>query len=285
MKTSTLKILRTCSLTIALLGSAAFVTVVSVPDMAFAKSGNDGGKGAENGKGKENDASNGKSNGSNAKSNDGGEKSKSKSSGSETSSKTKSKSSTKSKRLSDELGVSASELGALNAAHANANAFKNASPNSRVGRIGAYRDAVVEGRELEAEFEEKSAVLDAMTPPARDVSLIETDLNGALNDVATKSDDVARLEADLAMAGGADPSIEAELAAARDALANAEATERSLQVELAEAEAYATLEAQLADLEARLQAQPELERDLLDAAANKPVTDAVEEAVKKLLGL
>ncbi len=38
-------------------------------------------------------------------------------------------------------GAIASKLGALNAAHASATAFANASPNSRVGRIAAYRDA------------------------------------------------------------------------------------------------------------------------------------------------
>ena len=35
----------------------------------------------------------------------------------------------------------ASKLGALNAAHASAKALANASPNSRVGKIAAYRDA------------------------------------------------------------------------------------------------------------------------------------------------
>ena len=38
-------------------------------------------------------------------------------------------------------GDIASKLGALNAAHASATALANASPNSRVGKIAAYRDA------------------------------------------------------------------------------------------------------------------------------------------------
>lgn len=38
----------------------------------------------------------------------------------------------------------ASKLGALNAYHASPNAFKNASPNSRVGRIAAYWDKLQE---------------------------------------------------------------------------------------------------------------------------------------------
>ena len=38
-------------------------------------------------------------------------------------------------------GAIASKLGALNAAHASANALAKAKPNSRVGKIAAYRDA------------------------------------------------------------------------------------------------------------------------------------------------
>lgn len=282
MKTSTLKVLRACSLTIALLGSAAFVAAVSVPDMAFAKSGSEGnGNGGGNGNGNGNGGGNGKSNGNGnggaAKTTDGGEKSKTKSGGTEASKKTKSKASTKTKRLADELGVSPSELGALNAAHANANAFKNASPNSRVGRIAAYRDAVLEGRELEAELAEKTALFDAMDVP-RDRAEIETELGDAQDDVAAKAAEVARLEA------LADPD-EIELQAARDALIDAEDAEQALLDELEQADDYADLEAEIADLEGRLEDQPELERELLEAAANKPVTDAVEEAVKKLLGL
>ena len=45
----------------------------------------------------------------------------------------------KSEKVSN--GNIASKLGALNAAHASAKALANASPNSRVGKIAAYRDA------------------------------------------------------------------------------------------------------------------------------------------------
>lgn len=40
-------------------------------------------------------------------------------------------------------GSDASSLGALNAAHASENALAHANPNSRVGKIAAYRDAVL----------------------------------------------------------------------------------------------------------------------------------------------
>ena len=283
MKTSTLKALRACSLTIALLGSAAFVTALSAPDMAYAKSGNESGgngngNGGSNGNGNGgNGKSNGNGNGNNSTATDSGEKTKANSNGAEATKKTKARTKAKSEGLANALGVSASELGALNAAHANANAFKNASPNSRVGRIGAYRDAVLEGRELEADLMEKASRLEGMEAP-RDLADIESDLAGAQGDVAARADELARLEAMV------DPD-ELELEAARTALAETEAAEQALQDELANAGAYADLEAEIADLEERLEDQPELERDLLEAAANKPVTDAVEAAVKKLLGL
>jgi hypothetical protein len=295
MKTPTLRVLRACTLTIALLGSAAIVAAISLPDVAFAKSGNEGGNGNGNGGGNGNgngggngngnakSNGNGGGNGSNAKASGGGETQSTKAKGAEASKKTKV--SAKTKRLADELGVSASELGALNAAHANANAFKNAAPNSRVGRIGAYRTAVLEGRELEAELAEKQALLDALTPPDRPASEVAAELDDAVEDVAAKARDVAQLEDDLAAAGGADPAIEAELDLARDALAEAEATEEDLRGELANAAEYAALDADVQALKEAVEEQPQRERDLLEAAANKPVTDAVEAAVKKLLGL
>jgi chromosome segregation ATPase len=143
----------------------------------------------------------------------------------------------------------------------------------------------MDGRELEAELAEKNALLETMTPPDRPVADIETELADAGAVVVAKEAEVAQLEADLANAGGADPDIEAALQDVRDALAEAELAEQALAEELAEAEAYEALEAEIADLEAQLEDQPELERSLLEAAANKPVTDAVEEAVKRLLGL
>jgi hypothetical protein len=62
-------------------------------------------------------------------------------------------------------GKLASKLGALNAYHASPNAFKNASPNSRVGRIAAYWDklqeAEVDGKIDETEQAELDRLLDA----------------------------------------------------------------------------------------------------------------------------
>lgn len=291
MKFSSLTLLKACTLSVALLGSAAIVAAVSVPDVAFAKSGNDngngGGNGGGNGNGKSDNKGNGGGNG-NAKSG-GGSVEKSGGAKSEKSTKAKTKPKTKSaskkKAVLDELGLSASDLGALNAAKANPNALANASPNSRVGKIAAFRDAVLAGQELEADLAEKTAILEGLTPPDSPASDIAIELGDATNETQAKADIVSQLEADLAAAGGADPAIEAELDAARDDLTAAEVAEAALQDEYDAAVEFETVAAEVEDLTEQVAEQPEVERDLLEAAANKPVTDAVEEAVRKLLGL
>lgn len=299
MMKMSLQFLKACSLTVALLGSAAIVAAVSVPDAAFAKSGNDNGGGNGNGN---SDKSNGNGNGKSEKSEKAGksdkagksEKSDKKKSGGDSATtkakeKTKAKAKPKKKDLAEELGVHPSELGALNAAHANENALKNASPNSRVGRIAAYRDAVVAGEALADELALKEAELAALTPPGRASDLVKTDLDLAVEETDTAAGIVTDLETELANTDPTDAAaiaaIQAELTTARDTLTAAEAAEALLQSEYDNAVAYETVEAEVADLTQQVEDQPELERSLLEAAANKEVTDEVEAAVKKLLGL
>ena len=58
-------------------------------------------------------------------------------------------------------GASASGLGALNAGHANQNAFLNASSNSRVGLIRTYMEAVGELEDATATYDDALAALAA----------------------------------------------------------------------------------------------------------------------------
>ena len=288
MKKTSLQFLKACSLSVALLGSVAIVAAVSMPDVAYAKSGNDNGGGKGNGGGKS-DKAGGGNNKADKKSGGSAEK---------TTKVKKAKKATakavvepevvvkpKKKDILAELGVHPSELGALNAAHANPNALANASPNSRVGRIAAYRDSVLAGGELEGTLAEKVAALGELSAPSRTSGDVQTELALAAEETATAADEVKRLEADLEAAGGTDAAIEAELGAARSALTAAQTAESTLQGEYDNAVAYETLEAEIADLELQIEDQPELERSLLEAAANKPVTDEIEAAVKALLGL
>ena len=295
MKKTTL-FLKACTLSVALLGSAAVVAAVSLPDVAFAKSGNDngGGNGGGNGKGGGNGNSdkssgNGKADKADKKKSDGNGSSAKTKTKEKAKTKAKAKSKPKKKDLAEELGVHPSELGALNAAHANANAFKNASPNSRVGRIAAYRNAVLAGELLAEELELKEAELAALPVPARPSSEVKTELDLAAQETATAEGIVNGLEDALAAADPTDTAlidqIETDLAAARTDLTAAEQTEAALQGEYDSALAYETVAADVADLTQQVEDQPELERSLLEAAANKEVTDEVEAAVKKLLGL
>jgi hypothetical protein len=288
MKNTAVTFLRACSLSVALAGSVALVAGISLPDQAFADNGkgNGGGNGNGNGNGGGNGAKAEKSSGNSGAAKGGKETTKAtkKTTKKTTAKKTSAKKAEKAP-LDDDLGVSASELGALNAAHASPNALKNASPNSRVGRIAAYKDSVLAGEELEADLAEKLAELEGLSEPTRTLEEIQADLLIADADVATKADLVEQLEADLEAAGGVDPTIEGLLADARLALSDAETVQGGIEDEEANAIAYETVSGEVADLEEQLEDQPELERSLLEAAANKPVTDEVEAAVKQLLGL
>lgn len=292
MKKTSLHFLKACSLSVALLGSVAVVAAVSMPDVAFAKSGNDngGGNGGGNGNGggkSDKSSGNGKADKADKKKSD-GSASKATKTKTKTKEKVKAKAKAKPKKkdLAEELGVHPSELGALNAAHANANAFKNASPNSRVGRIAAYRDAVLAGEQLAEDLALAEAELAALPVPGRPSTEVKTELDLAAAETATAAGIVSDLEGQLTTA---DPdevaAIEGALAAARDDLAAAEQAEAALQDEYDAALDYEEAAAEVADLTQKVEDQPELETSLLEAAANKEVTPEVEAAVKKLLGL
>ncbi|MDP3197966.1 hypothetical protein [Tabrizicola sp.] len=304
MKKTSLQFLKACSLSVALLGSVAIVATVSMPDVAFAKSGNDngGGNGGGNGNGGNSDKSGGSSKadkadkaGKSDKSGKSDKADKKKSGGDSAKSKTKEKAKAKAKAkpkkkdLAGELGVHPSELGALNAAHANENALKNASPNSRVGRIAAYRDSVLAGEALADELALKEAELAGLDLPSRGADLIKTDLDLAVEESGTAAGNVTALETQLANTDPADTvaidAINAQLVTARETLTAAELAEAGLQAEYDNAVAYEAVDAEIDELTQKIEDQPALERSLLEAAANKEVTDEVEAAVKKLLGL
>lgn len=231
---ATTKILKAVTLSVSLLGSAAIVGAFAMPDAAYANGGNGGGKG--NGGGNGNGGQGGNSNKSESK------KSSAKQSKQEASEKVKFKD------ILAEYGVTSSDLGALNALHASPNAFLNASENSRVGRIAAYREAVIEGQALEDQLATKELALEALTPPARSSGDI--------------MDEIALL----------------------DPVADAEAI-GILNTELTAAQTYEALDAEVDILAGQVATQTAEQRALLEDAANKPVTDDIEAAVKALLGL
>jgi hypothetical protein len=183
------------------------------------------------------------------------------------------------------LGAHPSELGALNAARASEQAFLNASPNSRVGRIAAYRDAVLSGQMLEEDLAKAQAALEALpeSRPADDIAADQATNNAEKLKV---EGEIAALRLEAETAAEEDlPAIEEEIAALEETLAGLDETAAALTAEAEQAAIRAEAEALVAELEAQLDGQPATERALLDAAANKPVTDAVEAEVRRILGL
>ncbi len=79
-------------------------------------------------------------------------------------------------------GKLASKLGALNAYHASPNAFKNASPNSRVGRIAAYYEALKAAEEDGEISDEEQAELDDLLDAAGNKTL-DDETKEAFNDL------------------------------------------------------------------------------------------------------
>ena len=186
-------------------------------------------------------------------------------------------------KLSDILGVHPSQLGALNAANASPNAFANASPNSRVGKLGAYRDAVIAGRALETELANAEAELGDLTPPTRPSTEIATDLQVASDKRDAFAEVVDALETEIASSD--DPTLAEALGKAQDDLAAAQAEADALQNDLADAQAYEDKQQEVADLTEEAATNQQDQADLLDAAANKEVTPEVEATVQAMLGL
>lgn len=185
-------------------------------------------------------------------------------------------------------GVHPSELGALNAAHASAAALANASPNSRVGKIAIYRDAVLQGQELQADYDLAVAELAGLTPPANDLEAVTAELAEKNESRATAQQELDALydeRADLEAIGGADPDLDQRIADAEGDLALRDAEISELESELAAAEDYETAADTVENLSDQLADQELTETSLLEAAANKPVTPEIEDAVQQLLGL
>ncbi len=166
-------------------------------------------------------------------------------------------------------GAPAARMGALNAAHASEEAFANAAPDSQVGRIAAYRDAVLAGEETAAELAETEALLSALDDPEASILTI--------------------------LEGGeiGSPELEAkvrEVAELRDAVADGEATQEELNTALAELETlydevYAETVARQETLSATLEDSAAEAQRLLEDAANKPLDAEVVAEVNTLLDL
>jgi hypothetical protein len=110
-------------------------------------------------------------------------------------------------------GSTASELGALNAAHASDTALANASPNSRVGKIAAYKEAELAAKAAAADVAAADqAVADAQAK--LDAALAANADDDPLNDVDQATID--GLTQGVADAQAAAETADATAAAAQD---------------------------------------------------------------------
>lgn len=99
-------------------------------------------------------------------------------------------------------GMLASELKGLNAVRANPNALANASPNSQVGRIAAYRDAMLEAHAIEGDLITAQENLAALEDGYSGRSTVEIDADIAALDPAAADFAAAQeaLDAERALA-------------------------------------------------------------------------------------
>ena len=332
MTITSIKFLKACTLSVALLGSAAVVSILAVPDYAYAKNGDGGGNGSGNGggngggqgaskSGSDSGADNarsksGRSDGSSKKSSGQGftlkglfgeQKAKPTTNANRSTSKeTRTKPNTakvqrssvkttpevsmrpaskpQGNRVARLLGVHPSELGALNAWNANENAFQNASVDSRVGRIATYRDAVMDGAVLDDQLADLVEEL-ANLPEPREFPSIDADLEAANSAAETLTGTIADLEA-IPDEDRTEEEV-SDLSTARDDLAAAEQTVSDLTLERETAEAYpdtvADLKTDIADLTDQVLEQTAVERAALEEAANKPVSDELETALRQAI--
>ncbi len=110
-------------------------------------------------------------------------------------------------------GADASKLGALNAAHASETALANANPNSRVGKIAAYKEAELAAKAAAADAAAADqAVADAQE--ALDSALAANADVDPLNDVDQATID--GLTQDVADAEAAAATADADAQAAQD---------------------------------------------------------------------
>lgn len=182
-------------------------------------------------------------------------------------------------------GKMASELKGLNAYHASETAFANASPNSQVGRIAAYREAALEtvaageaAAEAAAALEEATAALSAS-----EQALADLDQNYSGRTTAEIDADIAALDP---AATDYQSSLDA-LNAERTAAETYETDRAALETEIATNEAaVADAETATADAETALADAELAEGEALTTAANgRTLSDPAIDFLREQLGL
>lgn len=309
MKYGVKNVLSVAFFSVALLGAMSVVGSVGFVDAAYAQGGKSGGNGGGKGNGSGGKSGEGRGPGGSSK---GGGASTAGPGNSDTSSAGKSDPNGKSQgkahskapdtvvgsvatktppgkggKLADVLGAHPSELGALNAAHASGTALANANPNSRVGRIAAYRNAVLGRTGLLEAYNLTRAELEATPAPARGTDAIDAEFEQVASDLEQSIQDRAVLQGLLDNAQEGDNTLDLidQIATLDGTIGELTVKSATLGAEQKAAQAYADLVAKEAAQRDALANQTATELSLLQAAANKPVTEAVVTQVNTLLDL
>ena len=188
--------------------------------------------------------------------------------------------------LNKSRGTISSKLGALNAAHASTTAMANASANSRVGKIAAYRDATLAEKTTAKVLEDATALATTTQDLANTAKLAYdkavTDALAATAAVtlAQKNVNVAAADADLTN----DAAFADALAKAQGDATIANAAVVTKQTELKNALGAATLaQTALKTAETEAVAAAAKTTETLNAAANKTPVDPDTQAALNLL--
>ena len=170
--------------------------------------------------------------------------------------------------IPDKHGL-ASELKGLNAVKANPNALENASPNSQVGRIAAYRDAALATAEVATVLADAEAVRDDLPVPARTVAEIDAD--------------IVAIDTAIGLLDTASPTYDADLAALQAGrVLIVDELDQTVAQNLAIAAAQDLVDTAAANLDA---AQGLEDSALLTAANGRTLSDEAIAYIRAVLGL
>jgi len=200
--------------------------------------------------------------------------------------------------LGNNHGSIASALGALNAAHASENALANASANSRVGLIAAYKASVEDGIALQDEFESASENLAILEAEKTALEVTLADQNQTLRELETAQQELNDLEdedlQELADALGLETvepdglrlAIESEYnRLIATVTTEIDSTEAVIDMYNGEEGKIAKAQSDLDLLEEQTEKQAYLELTTLEAAANKTLSPDVMDTVNELLDI
>lgn len=180
----------------------------------------------------------------------------------------------------DNHGAIASALGSLNAGHASETARQHAAPDSRVGLLAQYKEAVLDGRALSADIATLTDELNTLQAQRDGLDTVDTnELNNEIADLQKQIDTLDKTSAsydqDLADLSGQLKEKQQELAAAEEQNAKANTLDQQI----------AQLEDDLKIDQQKLDEANQTAESSLSAAANKDTNDQVVAELNNLLGI